>query len=134
MRMKKFIYAVVLLGLFASLAIGCASVCEKTKEVIVLDEESLNYGAQVAQTAAPLEEGYYVVEGSLREISKNNLVMETNDGHQLYFDFTPETMVYSGENAEIGVGENVRVLFNGELNGESMEKVSVITVSPIEKE
>ncbi len=129
--MKKFISLVILFGLLASFATGCASMHENAREMIALDE-GLNYGAEVAQTAAPLEEGYYVVEGSLCEISKNNLIMETNDGHQLYFDFVPETIVYSGENEEIGVGENVRVLFNGELNGEKMEKVSVITVSSIE--
>ena len=132
--MKKFISLVILFGLLASFATGCASVHENTREVIALEEENLNYSAQVAQTAAPLEEGYYVVEGSLCEISKKNLLMETQDGHQIYFDFAPETIVYSGENEELGVGENVRVLFNGELNGEKMEKVSVITVSPIEND
>lgn len=131
--MKKFIMLLALFGILAGFATGCADVAESWSENGISNEEENLYGAQVAETAAPMEEGYYIVEGKLNEIGKSKLLMETGDGQSLYFKLAPETIIYAGENKEISAGQNIKVVFDGELTGEEIEKVSVIAVTLLEE-
>ncbi|MDD6492008.1 MAG: hypothetical protein PUG54_07280 [Firmicutes bacterium] len=132
--MKKFIAFILLCGMSLCLITGCASVAESGQIVEISDEDKSAYGAQVAETAAPTEEGYYVVEGSLLEISKDELLLETKDGQQLYFKLAPETIIYAGENKEISIGQNIKVVFDGNLTETEMEDVSVIAVALMEED
>lgn len=131
--MKKFIVLLALCSLLMGFATGCADVAESWSETKVGKETASDYNAQVAETAAPMEEGYYMVEGKLIEISKSELLLETEDGQTLYFKLAPETIIYAGENKEISEGQNIKVVFDGELAGNEMEKVSVIAVTLLEE-
>lgn len=131
--MKKFIMLLAVFGIFAGFATGCADVAPSWSEAEIGKETEGFYSAQVAETAAPMEEGFYMVEGKLNEIGKSKLLMETGDGQSLYFKLAPETIIYAGENKEISVGQNIRVVFDGELTGEEIENVSVIAVTLLEE-
>lgn len=131
--MKRFIMLVVMCGLLAGFGTGCADVAQNWPEIEESREAVSFYSAQVAETVAPLEEGYYMVEGRLNEIDKTGFVLETEEEQVLYFKLAPETIIYAGENKEISVGQNIKVVFAGEMMEEGMEKVSVIAVTLLEE-
>ncbi len=131
--MKKFFMLLALFGLLTGLITGCADVAEGWSETEVSKEAESLYSTQAAETAAFMEEGYYMVEGKLSEISKSKLLLETEDGQSLYFKLAPETIIYAGENKEISAGQNIKVVFDGELTGEELEHVSVIAVTLLEE-
>lgn len=130
--MKKIIMLLVLC-IWAGIVTGCADVAESWSETNVSKEAESYYSVQVAETAASMEEGYYMVEGKLSEISRDELLLEIEDGQNLYFKLAPETIIYAGENKEISAGQNIKVVFDGELTGKEMEKVSVIAVTLLEE-
>ncbi len=115
--MKKLIMLSAMVVIFAGLAVGCADVAQSWSE------------AEIGKEA----EGFSMVEGKLNEIGKSKLLMETGDGQSLYFKLAPETIIYAGENKEISAGQNIKVVFDGELTGEEIEKVSVIAVTLLEE-
>lgn len=131
--MKRFIMFAVMCGLLTVFATGCADMAESWPGTEDSREAMSLYSAQVAKTAAPIEEGYYMVEGKLSEINKSGFLLETEDGQTLYFKLAPETIIYAGENKEIFAGQNIKVVFDGELMEEGMEKVSVIAVTLLEE-
>lgn len=130
--MKRFILLFLICGLFASIATGCADVAVSSFGTDAVSEEEADYAAQVAQTAAPMEEGYYMVEGTLRKMDKDSITLETEEGQVLHFDLAPETVIYSGENDEFVSGQRIRVVFDGDIGESGMEKVSVIAVTNAE--
>lgn len=126
--MKKLVVIVTFCGLLAYFATGCADMAENRRESGA-DKEIAVDSIQAAGMVNLMEEGYYMVEGSLCEIGKNELFLETEDGQILYFKLAPETIIYAGENKEISEGQTVKVVFDGNLNGSELEKVSVIAVT-----
>lgn len=131
--MKKFMMLIMVCGLAAVFVTGCADVAEGRTESGDNGEAVLSYSAQVAETAAPIEEGYYVVEGTLGEINKDGFLLEMEDGQTLYFKLAPETIIYAGKNKEISAGQNIKVVFDGEQTKNGMEKISVIAVTLLEE-
>lgn len=131
--MKKFIVLSALCILLTGFVTGCADVADSWPKTEVSRETMADYSAQVAQTAAPIEEGYYMVEGKLSEMNKSELLLETEDGQSLYFELAPETIIYAGENKEISAGQNIKVVFDGEVRENEMEKVTVIAVILLEE-
>ncbi|MDO4302344.1 MAG: hypothetical protein Q4D94_00400 [Bacillota bacterium] len=129
--MKRFILLILVCSLFASIATGCADVAVSSFGADAVPGEEADYAAQVAQTA-PMEEGYYMVEGTLLKIDKDSITLETEEGQVLHFDLAPETVIYSGENDEFVSGQRVRVVFDGDIGENGMEKVSVIAVTNAE--
>lgn len=131
--MKKFLMLIMVCGLAAVFVTGCADVAEGRTESRDNGEAVLSYSAQVAETAAPIEEGYYVVEGTLGEINKEGFLLEMEDGQTLYFKLAPETIIYAGKNKEISAGQNIKVVFDSEQTKNGMEKISVIAVTLLEE-
>lgn len=123
--MKRFVVLFALCSFLSGCITGCADVAETdiSREVEGFSNE------YVAATATPVEEGYYVVEGVLNEINKNELFLETEDGNIIYFRLAPETIIYAGKNKELFAGQNIKVVFDGELSEEEIENVSVIAVT-----
>ena len=76
---------------------------------------------------------YYVIEGTLDEISKNELILQVEDGQAIYFKLAPETIIYAGENKELSVGQNIKVVFDGKQSGEEIADISVIAVTLLEE-
>lgn len=89
--------------------------------------------AYVMETAAPVEEGYYMVEGSLCEMGKRSIVLKTEDGQELSFMLAPETIIYAGSDKELSEGETIRVVFDGIKTDSQWEDISVIAVTVIEE-
>lgn len=131
--MKKIVMLIIACGLFAVFAAGCADVAEGPTESMENENIVLSYSAQAAETAVPIEEGYYVVEGILSEINKKGFFLETENGQNLYFKLAPETIIYAGKNKEILAGQNIKVVFDNEQTKSGMEKVDVIAVTLLEK-
>lgn len=131
--MKKFVKLFVLCGLLALFASGCADVAEGSRPEEDSKERMTVCSAQVVETAAPIEEGYYMVEGSLCELGKNELFLKTEEGQDLYFKLAPETIIYAGDNREIAEGQKIKVVFDGTLTESKMEDVSVIAVTALEE-
>lgn len=132
--MKKFIVLSALCILLTGFATGCADVADSWSQTVVNKEDVSDDSAQVDQMIAPIEEGYYMVEGKLSEMSKSDLLLETEDGQTLYFKLAPETITYAGENKEISEGQNIKVVFDGEQKENEMEKVTVIAVILLEEQ
>lgn len=130
--MKKYIMLLALCSFLISCTMGCADVAESWSEVDISKEGDVSYGKQMAVVAVPVEEGYYVMEGVLGEISKHELTLETKDGQAMYFKLAPETIIYAGENKELSVGQNIKVVFDGRLSGEEIVDISVIAVTLLE--
>ena len=103
--MKKFITVILFCAMSLCLTTGCAG--------------------------TSTEDDYCMVEGSLLEIGKGELIMEVEDGQQLYFKLAPETIIYAGEDKEISAGQNIKVVFYGKLD--EAENVSVIAVAVLEE-
>lgn len=68
--MKRFVMLIIACGLFVVFATGCSDVAEGRMESMENGNTVLSYSVQAAETAALIEEGYYVVEGILSEINK----------------------------------------------------------------
>ncbi|MDE5910588.1 MAG: hypothetical protein K2H52_17935 [Lachnospiraceae bacterium] len=128
--MKKFTKLFLTCGLLVFFAAGCADVAEYGSG----KEAAAWCSAQALEGAAVTEEGYYVLEGNLHEIGRHAIVLETKGGELLSFQMAPETIVCSGENSEITAGQIVKVVFDGNLNGTEVEKISVIAVTVVEEE
>lgn len=131
--MKRFVMLIIACGLFVVFATGCSDVAEGRMESMENGNTALSYSVQAAETAALIEEGYYVVEGILSEINKEGFFLETGDGQTLYFKLAPETIICAGKNKEILSGQNIKVVFDGEQTKSGMEKVDVIAVTLLEK-
>ena len=131
--MKRCIMLLVLCSFLLCCMAGCADVAESWAETEISREMEVFPNDQMAVTATPIEEGYYVVEGILGEMSKGELILETGDGKTMYFKLAPETIVYAGENKEISAGQNIKVVFAGELLEEEITNVSVIAVTLLEE-
>lgn len=120
--MKKFMLLGVLCAFIVCSAIGCADVasisCQNTEQIII-DTENAKF----------TEEGYYILEGTLCELDKGSLSIETNDGYILYFNLAPETVIYSGRENAIEQGQKIKVVLDGNISQNGMTDVSVIMVS-----
>ena len=129
--MKKFILSVVcaLAAIFSS---GCADMAKIGGEDGVSDDLWSDNIALVAEAAAPAEEGYYMVEGSLGDMGRDVLSLETKEGQILYFKLSPETIIYTGEDRKLILGQAVKVVFDLGEAGEKTGKLSVIAVAPVE--
>ncbi len=130
--MKKLSLLFLICSLFTCIVTGCADVAASNIGAGIVSQEDSDYSEKMVKTAAPMEEGYYMVEGTLSEMDKSRLALETDDGQVLCFELAPETVIYSGENDEIVKGQRIRVVFDGDVGKNGMEKVSVITVTPVE--
>lgn len=124
---KKLFFVCSLLACFI---VGCADVAEYGSG----KEAGIECSAQMLEKAAVTEEGYYVLEGSLYEIGKHVIVLETESGELLAFQMVPETIICVGGSNEIAEGQAVKVVFDGNVNGTEIEKVSVIAVTVSEEE
>ncbi len=131
--MKKFIALLVSCGLFVILSAGCAD------RMAYRDGELVNGGfnsddvACMMEVTAPIEEGYYMVEGVLKEMGKDELWMEAKGGQTLYFKLSPETIVYAGEEKKIKEGQAVKVVFDAGTQEKQIKDLSVIAVSILEE-
>lgn len=128
--MKKITKLFLICGLLVCFAAGCADVAEDSSGNEMISECS----AQVLETVAVTEEGYYILEGNLYEIGKHAIVLEMEDGQLWHFQMAPETIVCAGEKKELAAGQSIKVVFDGSLNGAEMEKISVIAVMALEEE
>ena len=131
--MKKSVVILVLCSFLLCCITGCADVAESWSEMEVNREVEALAGEQVAVTATPIEEGYYVVEGILSEINKSELLLEIEDGQIMHFKLAPETIVYAGENKELSAGQNIKVVFDGEVSEEEIMHISVSAVTLVEE-
>ena len=132
--MKKCIVLLFICGLLTIFVTGCADVAESWSEAEIDREVGFPSSEQITETAAPMEEGYYVVEGRLSDMGKSELLLETKDGQTMCFKLSPETIIYAGENKEIAIGQNIKVVFDVNLSGEEVENISVIAVTLLEQE
>lgn len=133
--MKKLINVFILWGIILCFFTGCAAIVENPGEGSGAYESSIPVDEIQVEDASVMEEGYYAVEGTLREIGKEALILETAQGQCIHFKLAPETIVYPGEDSDgIPEGESVKVVFDGKLNGTKMEEVFVIAVTVPEKE
>lgn len=124
---KKLLFVCSLLACFM---IGCADVAEYGSG----KEAGVECSAQALEKATVTEEGYYVLEGSLNEIGRHEIVLETEGGELLAFQIAPETIICAGGYNEITAGQTVKVVFDGNMNGTELQKVSVIAVTLLEEE
>lgn len=124
---KKLLFVCSLLACFM---IGCADVAEYGSG----KEAGVECSAQALEKATVTEEGYYVLEGSLNEIGRHEIVLETEGGELLAFQIAPETIICAGGYNEIMAGQTVKVVFDGNMNGTELQKVSVIAVTLLEEE
>ncbi len=131
--MKKYIVLFALCSFLLSCITGCADVAESWSEIESGKEKESSFKEQMAVTATPLEEGYYVIEGTLDEISKNELILQAEDGQAIYFKLAPETIIYAGENKELSEGQNIKVVFDGKQSGEEIADISVIAGTFLEE-
>ncbi|MBD5548783.1 MAG: hypothetical protein HDQ97_15600 [Lachnospiraceae bacterium] len=128
--MKKIMKLFLICGLFVCFAAGCADVAEDSSS----KEKISVCSAQMLETLDVTEEGYYIMEGNLYEIGKHTIALEMEDGQLWYFQMAPETIVYAGENRELGAGQAIKIVFEGNLNGTGLENISVIAVMASEEE
>ncbi|MEY8266379.1 hypothetical protein AALA79_08415 [Lachnospiraceae bacterium 64-25] len=128
--MKKNKKLLFICSLLACFIVGCADVAEYGSG----KEAGIECSAQALEKAAVTEEGYYVLEGSLHEIGRHEIVLETEGGELLAFQIAPETIICAGGYDEIAAGQAVKVVFDGNVNGTEIEKVSVIAVTVSEEE
>lgn len=84
---------------------------------------------QVVETVASPIEGFRLIAGNLEELDTKKISMQTADGHALSFKLAPETLVYKGDAQEITPGDEITVVFEGDLKGTDTGGVSVIAVS-----
>ncbi|NBJ95044.1 hypothetical protein [Parablautia muri] len=133
--MNKFIKLSILCGMVVCFLTGCADVVESSMTDNTTQENLISIDDVRIEDVAVMEEDYYVVEGILREIGKEDLLLETPQGQSMYFKLAPETIIYAGEGSDaIAEGENIKVVFDGELNGTEMKKVFVIAVTVLEED
>ena len=132
--MKKYIILFMACSLLLCFVTGCADVLESGLEIVSMDEEKTDFSIQDAETLLYKEGGYFVAEGNLCEMGKDTFWLEMNDGQKICFKFSPETIIYTGEDREIAEGQSVKVVFDGEVGEEEMRNVSVIAISTLEKE
>ncbi len=130
--MKKSILLFLVCSLFACIASGCADVAVSAAGDDAVSGMESDLGAQVVKTASPMEEGYYMVEGVLCEMDKSSVTLETDDEVMVRFELAPETVIYSGEEDEIVNGQRIKVVFDGDMGENGMEKISVIAVTNVE--
>lgn len=128
--MKKITKLLLICGLLLCFTAGCADVAEYGAG----KEASGECSAQALEGAVLTEEGYYVLEGRLHEIDKRAIVLETEGGELLAFQMAPETIMCAGGNNEIAAGQIVKVVFDGNLDGVEVGKISVIAVTVTEEE
>lgn len=131
--MKKIMYLFLLCCLLVCFTAGCADVADGQTFAGEKEGSVPVESARVMETAAPVEEGYYMVEGSLCEMGKSSLVLKTEDGQELGFRLAPETIVYAGSDKELSEGEIIRVVFDGTKTDSEWEDITVIAVTVIEE-
>lgn len=131
--MKKYIVSLFLCCFLLSCITGCADVAESWSRIETDQEIDSSFEEQMAVIATPLDEGYYVVEGVLDGMSKHELTLEVENGQAMHFKLAPETIVYAGENKELSVGQNIKVVFDGKQAGEEIVDISVIAVTLLEE-
>ncbi len=131
--MKKIMYLFLLCILLTCFTSGCADVAEGLAIARENGKTVPEENAYVMETAAPVEEGYYMVEGSLCEMGKRSIVLKTEDGQELSFMLAPETIIYAGSDKELLEGETIRVVFDGIKTDSQWEDISVIAVTVIEE-
>ena len=131
--MKKYLVLFALCSFLLCCATGCADVAESWAETEINKETEILSNEHAAVVAVPIDEGYYVLEGILGEINKSELALETEEGKTIYFKLAPETIIYAGENKELSAGQNIKVVFDGELSEEEITNVSVIAVTLLEE-
>lgn len=131
--MKKFIALLVSCGLFVILSAGCADRMAYRDGELVNGSFNSDDVACMMEVTAPIEEGYYMVEGVLKEMGKDELWMEAKGGQTLYFKLSPETIVYAGEEKKIKEGQAVKVVFDAGTQEKQIKDLSVIAVSILEE-
>lgn len=78
------------------------------------------------------QEDYQEVAGNLEKLDTDTVSMQTADGQALCFELAPETLVYHSEGKELIPGDEITVVYDGDLSGEDTKGISVITVSAVE--
>lgn len=128
--MKKLMNWVIIMSLGAALLFGCGKEPEEVMQPVISEEESESIVVDTEKST----EGYLLVLGILVEKDSGYVSIKTHDNYDLTFKLAPETVIYTGEAAELVPGEEIAVVFDGELDGLDTGGVQVITVSIIEKE
>ncbi len=126
--MKKLTVIAVILVITMGLLSACAE--KQAAEVSAPSAEIVGESVEIAVETLTSTDGYAIVLGTLVEQDHHHVVIKTNDNYDLDFKLAPETVVYPGEDAEKLVqGDEVAVVFEGELDGLNTEGVRVITIS-----
>lgn len=126
--MKKLKLMLGLCILTACFLTGCVDRADM-QGINVQDTKELTEDEQVVKTTASPIEGYRLVAGNLEELDTRYVSMQTADGHALSFKLAPETLVYKARGKEFIPGDEITVVFEGNLKGTDTENVSVIAVS-----
>lgn len=129
MRRKKYL---ILILIAISFLFGCQS--QKETVANIADEETVGKNTVSDVEAVAVEtmlstDGYKLVLGTLTDKQAGFVSIKTRSDEDLTFKLAPETVVYAGDAPELVVGDEVAVVFEGELEGLSTDKVKVITVS-----
>ncbi len=126
--MKKLVVMAVMLVLAMGLVSACAE--EELEDVLAPASELIEESVEVVAVETLIStDGYAVVLGTLVEQDSHHIIMKTNDNHDLDFKLAPETVIYAGDAEALMPGDEVAVVFEGELQGLSTDGVRVITIS-----
>ena len=126
--MKKWILMLGLCIMTACFLTGCVDRAEM-QGMNVQETKEITEGEQLVETAASPIEGYQLVAGNLEVLDTKSVSMQTADGHALSFRLAPETLVYTRQGEEMLPGDEITVVFEGDLQGTDTKNVSVIAVS-----
>lgn len=126
--MKKWILMPGLCMLTACFLAGCVDRADM-QGMNVQEIKEMMIDEQVVETVVSPIEGYQLVAGNLEELDTRYVSMQTADGHALSFKLAPETLVYKGQGEKLLPGDEITVVFEGDLKGTDTKDVSVIAVS-----
>ena len=127
--MKKFILLAAVSSLLMITLTGCVDMADMQGMDIKTIEAMQEADGEAVPVAASTIEGYCLVAGSLEELDSEKFSMETADGHALSFRLMPETLLFKGEGKRLTPGDEITVVFEGDLAGTNTDGVSVIAVS-----
>lgn len=74
---------------------------------------------------------YQEVAGNLEQLDTKTVCMQTVDGQALCFELAPESLVYQGD--ALHPGDEIKVVYEGSLEGTDTKGLSVIAVSANEQ-
>ena len=131
--MNKYIFLFIVCIALLCLTTGCAGVLENSLMISNEGEEKAGFRINEGEDLLYTEDGYYVAEGKLCEMGKNGFFVEIGNEQKISFKLSPETIVYTGDNAKMAEGQAVKVVFDGEITGDNMENIKVIAITALEE-